>query len=102
MTYRYITQSHILGFHPPDIFPYTLDNPLPPPNLKLNSTATTTTQQDGTRVDTLWSAREAADLLILEVGVWSSKIGETILVFDNGWWEKDHQLWESVQKVRLG
>lgn len=44
---------------------------------------------------------EEADLLVLAVSTFSTSLHEAILVFDQSHWTPDHQLWQSIQKVRL-
>jgi len=39
------------------------------------------------------------DNLITAVAQYSLELHEEILVFDQGWWQKNHELWESVQKA---
>ena len=41
----------------------------------------------------------ATDKLITAVSQYSLELHEEVLVFDQGWWQKSHELWESVQKA---
>lgn len=45
----------------------------------------------------LSSSAQANDDLLLAAGVFWSQLRNEILVFDNGYWQKSHKLWESVQ-----
>ena len=40
----------------------------------------------------------ATNKLLLEVGKWTSELHDEIWVFDQGFWEKNAELWQSVQK----
>lgn len=44
----------------------------------------------------------AAKALITSVSAYSLELHEEILVFDGGFWDKDHQLWLEVQKANWG
>ena len=37
------------------------------------------------------------DQLLLSVGAWSTQLHDEIYIFDNGYWDKSHELWKSVQ-----
>ncbi|KAG0043056.1 hypothetical protein BGZ83_011887 [Gryganskiella cystojenkinii] len=43
------------------------------------------------------SSNDATDELLLAVGAWSKELHKEIHVFDNGFWQKDAELWKSVQ-----
>ena len=43
-----------------------------------------------------------AEKLVHDVGFFMTQIKEAILVFDQGFWQPDHALWEAVQKVSPG
>lgn len=45
----------------------------------------------------LGSSAQANDDLILAAGSFWNQLHDEILVFDNGYWQKSHKLWESVQ-----
>ncbi len=47
------------------------------------------------------SADQVADLFFLEVTAFNSRLGDVVLVFDQGFWNRDAELWQSVQKVCL-
>jgi hypothetical protein len=52
----------------------------------------------------LISAKEdtkAAAELVKACGVWSTTLREAVLVFQGGYWDTDHHLWEAIQKVGL-
>ncbi len=36
---------------------------------------------------------------LASVGSWAAQLHEEILVFNQGFWQKDHELWEEVQKA---
>ena len=37
--------------------------------------------------------------LLKEVGIWRNALHDEIWVFENGFWRKDHGLWQEVQKA---
>lgn len=37
--------------------------------------------------------------LLFSVGLWESQLHDEILVFNQGYWRKDHALWAELQKV---
>lgn len=37
------------------------------------------------------------DQLLLAVGAWSAQLHDEVYVFDDGYWQKNSKLWESVQ-----
>jgi transitional endoplasmic reticulum ATPase len=39
----------------------------------------------------------ATDQLLLAVGAWSTQLHDEIYCFDDGYWRKSRELWESVQ-----
>lgn len=41
---------------------------------------------------------EAVNKLVFEAGVWNSELHNEIFVFDGGFWQKNAELWQSVQK----
>ena len=41
----------------------------------------------------------ATDQFITAAAQYSLALHEEVLVFDQGWWQKNHELWESVQKA---
>lgn len=41
----------------------------------------------------------ATDKLVTAASQYSLELHEEILVFDQGWWQKNHELWASVQKA---
>ncbi|GJJ75468.1 hypothetical protein EMPS_07826 [Entomortierella parvispora] len=43
------------------------------------------------------SKNVATDELLLAVGAWSKELHKEIHVFDNGYWQKDAELWKSIQ-----
>ncbi|KAG5648905.1 hypothetical protein DXG03_000254 [Asterophora parasitica] len=42
---------------------------------------------------------DASRLLLLAVGAWSVQLHDEIWVFNEGWWQKDHELWADIQKA---
>lgn len=42
---------------------------------------------------------ERARLLLLSIGAWSHELHDEIWVFNQGFWNKDHGLWEEIQKA---
>ena len=42
---------------------------------------------------------EHARALLLASGAWHAQLHEEILVFNSGYWQKDHALWTEVQKA---
>ncbi|KAK5109065.1 hypothetical protein LTR62_007521 [Meristemomyces frigidus] len=48
----------------------------------------------------LSSSVEATNNLLFQVGVWANELHDEIYVFDQGYWQKSHELWESVQKAQ--
>ncbi|KAL1301972.1 hypothetical protein AAFC00_002427 [Neodothiora populina] len=45
----------------------------------------------------LSSSSKATERLLLEAGRWSMALHDEVWVFDQGMWQKSHELWESVQ-----
>lgn len=37
--------------------------------------------------------------MLLAAGSWSAELHEEIWVYNQGWWNKDHELWSEVQKA---
>lgn len=35
---------------------------------------------------------------LASIGTWGAQLHEEILVFNQGYWQKDHALWEEIQK----
>jgi hypothetical protein len=81
-TFAEKSQSHILVTSTPDSL-----TPSPPPTLLAS-----------VHNSTSLSAQQAADLFLLEVSAFSTRLGNAVLVFDGGWF-RDEALWQSVQKV---
>ncbi|KXN89597.1 hypothetical protein AN958_05464 [Leucoagaricus sp. SymC.cos] len=42
---------------------------------------------------------ERARLLLMTIGAWSKELHDEVWVFNQGWWNKDHGLWEEIQKA---
>ena len=42
---------------------------------------------------------EATEKLLLVAGVWHNELHEEVWVFDQGWWQKSRELFDSVQKA---
>ncbi|KAI5197470.1 P-loop containing nucleoside triphosphate hydrolase protein [Aureobasidium subglaciale] len=47
----------------------------------------------------LSSSVQAIEKLLLEVGRFTNSIAGTVLVFDQGYWQKSRELWESIQSA---
>lgn len=43
---------------------------------------------------------EASRRLLLAAGIWQNDLHQEIYVFNQGFWNKDHNLWLEVQKAR--
>jgi hypothetical protein len=43
--------------------------------------------------------QQKADALLLAIGKWSNELHNEILVYDEGWWEKNAELYQSVMKA---
>ena len=41
---------------------------------------------------------QPARLLLLTAGAWAAELHEEIWVFNNGFWQKNHDLWAEIQK----
>lgn len=37
--------------------------------------------------------------LVMAAGLWAAELHDEILVFDQGYWNKSHALWEEIQKA---
>lgn len=48
----------------------------------------------------LGSTKESAEALLLAAGEYSSKLHEQVFVYDGGYWQKSHAMWDSVQDSR--
>lgn len=47
----------------------------------------------------LSSSAEATEKLLLEAGRFTNSLREEVLVYDRGYWQKSHELWESIQSA---
>jgi transitional endoplasmic reticulum ATPase len=47
----------------------------------------------------LSSSIQATEKLLLEAGIFTNSVDGAVLVFDQGRWQKNHELWESIQKA---
>lgn len=47
----------------------------------------------------LSSSAQATERLLLEAGTWTNSLHEEILVYDQGYWQKNHELWQSIQSA---
>lgn len=45
----------------------------------------------------LGSSKESTDALLVAAGEYGNELHEEVLVFDRGYWQKSHELWQSVQ-----
>lgn len=49
--------------------------------------------------ETVHSHSNSTDRLIVAASTWALEIHDEILVFDRGFWQKSHKLWEAVQEA---
>jgi transitional endoplasmic reticulum ATPase len=47
----------------------------------------------------LSSSIQATEKLLLEAGIFTNSVDGAVLVFDQGRWQKNHELWETIQKA---
>lgn len=43
--------------------------------------------------------QDPARSLVLQSGLWNESLHDEIWVYNQGWWQKDHQLWVDIQSA---